>query len=297
MREQLKEIFKNRRFKQVLRLVLGIVAIGIIVYKVDLPKAWNYVAEANGLYLFLALLSFFTSRFFAAFRINELYRTQELWISQLLNLKLYFLAMFYNLFIPLVGGEGFKAIWLNKRYKTKYKTLVSSAFLDRLSGVALLAVLSIIYAVWSSLKFPFNKNWLFVLIPVIFIGHLVFMKLLFKTFTSSWLRINMHSLIIQLLQVATTYFILVALGVTDQINDYLFIFLLSSFAFVLPMIGAREMAFVFGAESLGLNIELSLAVSVLFYLCTAINSLMGSYFLLFPQKLETREAELGEKSY
>ncbi len=294
MKEKLKAIFSKKWVKQLIRLVLGIGAVYIIINKVDLNKAWEYIISARPLYLVLALLSFFISRWFAAFRVNRLYQTQGLILERIMNVKLYFLGMFYNLFIPLIGGEGYKAIWLKNRFETKYKSLVSAAFLDRLSGVALLAVLSLIFAVLSSLNFEFEAKLILLLIPLIFLGHYLFMKWFFKSFLNSWIPISIHSFVIQALQVVTTYFILLALGQSEALMDYLFIFLLSSFAFVLPMIGAREMAFVFGAESMGLDMELSLAVSLLFYLCTAINSLMGSYFLLFPKKLDIKEIESSD---
>ena len=287
MLDHIKTIYNNRRFKQLIRIVLGVIAVWIIVNKVDIKQAIGYISKAKGVYLLLAFISFFLSRFFAAFRINILYRSQNLLLPTILNIQLYFLSMFYNLFIPLLGGEGFKAIWLKKRYETNYKMLVSSAFLDRLSGVSILSVLCIAFAIWSSLQLAWVQSWLFALAPLVLIGHFLFMKMVFPSYSKAWLGISTSSLVIQILQLVTTYFILLALGVNEHILDYLFIFLLSSFAFVLPMIGAREMAFVFGAEYLGLNMELSLAVSLIFYLCTAFNSLLGSYYLLFPSKLKS----------
>lgn len=244
------------------------------------------MTQANLLYLGLAFLSFFVSRWFAAFRINSLYKTQGLILERRLNVKLYFLGMFYNLFIPLVGGEGYKAIWLKKKFNINYKKLVGAAFLDRLSGLAILAVLSLVFLVISSTELNFNKNLVLLLAPMVLIGHFVFIILAFKSYLPSWGISTFHSLIIQILQVVTTFFVIKALGHGEQVLDYLFVFLLSSFAFVLPMIGAREMAYVFGAEYLGLNMELSLAISLIFYLCTAGNSILGVYYLLFPSRLD-----------
>ncbi len=196
--------------------------------------------------------------------------------------------MFYNLFIPLVGGEGYKAIWLKKRYPQNYKQLVGAAFLDRLSGMLFLSILSLVFILLSSLALRFNPLLIFAAIPILLIAHFLFTKLFFKSFRGAWLNSSALSLIIQILQVVCSFFIIKSLGLETDLFDYLFIFLLSTFAFVLPMLGAREMAFVFGAEVLGLNLEISLAISLLFYLCTAFNSLLGGYFLLFPQQLETK---------
>ena len=68
--------------------------------------------------------------------------------------------------------------------------------------------------------------------------------------------------------------------------EYVFVFMLASFAYVIPIVGAREMAFVFGSQQLGLNMELSLAIGLLFYLALAISSLAGYYFVIFPKSLK-----------
>lgn len=282
----IKQIISSKAFKLAVRIILGVVAIYIIINKVDIYKAWGYMKSADPIFLILAFLSFFISRWFAAFRINSLYKTQGLVLENKLNVKLYFLGMFYNLFIPLVGGEGYKAIYLKKKFMIDYKKLVGAAFLDRLSGLAVLTVLSLIFTTLSSLVLPINTALFLVAIPFVFLAHYLFTKFTFKSYLPSWAISTYHSVIIQVLQIVTTLFILLALGHDQYITDYLFIFLLSSFAFVLPVIGAREMAYIFGAEYLGLNMELSLAISLIFYLCTAGNSLLGLYFILFPQKLE-----------
>ena len=109
----------------------------------------------------------------------------------------------------------------------------------------------------------------------------------------AWWKVNAYSILVQLLQLASAYFVLVALEVDQQITDYLFIFLLSCLAYVLPFVGGRELAFVFGADFLGLDKELSLAISLFFYLSLALTSLTGLIFLLFPALLKTEKEDLS----
>ena len=273
---------KNKALKLILKLVLSAVAIYIIYNKVDFSKTLQYFGEANLLYLGLAVLAFFFSKLISAFRINQFYKTQNIELSETLNFKLYLLGMFYNLFIPLVGGEGYKVYWLNKRHDIKVKNLIWVSLLDRVSGIAALTALAALLFVFIS--FDMDYNWLgWLTIPLVYIGHYLFMHLFFKAYNSRWLKTSIQSLFVQIFQVATTFFILMALDVNGTtIVDYLFIFLLSCYAYVLPMIGAREMAFVFGAESMGLDMELSLAIGIIFYISLAINSLAGAYFLYKP---------------
>ncbi|MDZ7847764.1 MAG: hypothetical protein U5L96_13910 [Owenweeksia sp.] len=123
-------------------------------------------------------------------------------------------------------------------------------------------------------------------VPLAYAVHYLVMRLFFKSFLSAWGRTHLLSIGVQLLQAFTTYFVIRALHIDQQIIDYLFVFMLASFAFVLPLIGAREMAFVFGAQYLGLDMEISLAISLLFYLSLAFSSLLGAYFLFVPESLE-----------
>ena len=282
---------KNLKF--ILRIALSLTALAVILYKVDLSEAWYYLSRANWLFVFLAFLSFCLSKVIAAFRINRFYRTQTVFMSEKLNLKLNFLGMFYNLFIPLVGGEGYKAYWLRKRFKTPLKRLVSAALLDRASGLAALILITSVFFMFSDFSIPY-KPWVLAIVPLAYAVHFLIVHVLFRSFVGAWFSTHLLSIGVQLFQALTTYFVVLALNIDQLVLEYVFVFLLASFAFVLPMMGAREMAFVFGAQYLGLDMELSLAISLLFYLSLALSSLLGVYFLVVPRSLEKdfdKEAE------
>jgi len=284
----------KKYLKAALKIVLSVAAIYIIVNKVDLDKAWEYLKQAQWFYLVLAFISFMTSKTFSAFRINRLYQSQGIMVPDLLNLKVYILGMFYNLFIPLIGGEGYKLIYLRKRFKASGKRLAWAALLDRVSGMIALCMLTVIFFMFSSFEFGWlDKRWFLVLIPLFYLGHWLGVRLFFKSFLPAFGTTSILSVGVQVFQVVCTFCVVMALGIDESVIEYLFVFLLASFAFVLPMIGAREMAFVFGADYLGLNMELSLAISLLFYLSMALSSLVGAYFLLFPKSLGQEENPVG----
>ncbi len=276
---------KSKRLKYFIRVLLSLVALYIIITKVDLSEAWFYLSRAKLHYILLAFASFFISKVIAAFRINRFYHTQGVEIPERLNLKLNFLGMFYNLFIPLVGGEGYKAYWIKKNYHASIKKILAAALLDRASGLAALALVTATFFMFSNFSIPY-KPLVLLIVPIVYAVHYLVMHLFFKSFISAWISTHLLSVGVQLLQAATTFFVVMAIGIDDLIVEYVFVFLLASFAFILPMMGAREMAFVFGAEFLGLDMELSLAISLLFYLSLAFSSLLGSYFLLVPGSLQ-----------
>lgn len=270
-----------------LKLSLGILAVYIIIQKVDLKEVGFYLKKANWAFLLLAFLSFFVSKAIAALRVNCYYRTQQLVLSEMLNLKLSLLAMFYSLFIPMIGGDGFKVYWLNRNFKTPVKPLIWASLLDRVSGLSALLFLAIILLQFTGLPFPY-KPFFLLGIPLMYLVYFIIHRWFWKSFQAVWLKVNGYSVFVQILQVICTFFILLALDVETHRIDYLFIFLISCLAYVLPFIGAREMAFVFGAEFLGLDSALSLAISLFFYLSLAITSLSGLSFLLFPKLLDSQ---------
>ncbi len=280
---------KNLTFKNIFlnlfKISLGGLAIYLIIQKVDLSKVSFYIQQTNVVFLLFAFLSFFFSKTFAALRINCYYRTIDLNLSEVLNFKLNLLSMFYNLFIPLVGGEGYKVYWIRQHYEASVKKTIWASLLDRISGLCVLLGFAFVTLQFTNIIAPFRSLFLigfFILFTTYFIIHRSF----FKTFHNAWWKVNAYSVLVQFLQITTVLFILMALGVTELIPDYLFIFLISCLAYILPFIAAREMAFVFGATTLGLDAELSLAISLFFYLALALTSLTGMYFVLFPKKMK-----------
>jgi uncharacterized membrane protein YbhN (UPF0104 family) len=267
-----------------LKLGLGAAAVYLILQKVEMKRVLFYMGRADWFFLACAFAGFFVSKVFASYRVNRYYRTQGLLLGDWLNVKLNLLAMFYSLFIPFVGGEAYRIWWLRKRYDASVKSLILSSLLDRGSGLAALAALAFVLLQFTG--FPFDyKPLLLLVIPALYTAYYYGHAWLFASFRKAWAAVNGYALAVQALQVATAWFILLALGVQEHVMDYLFIFLLACIAYILPFIGAREMAFVFGAEALGLDPELSLAISLFFYLSLAVTSLSGIWFLLFPEQM------------
>lgn len=270
-----------------LRLMLSAVAIVIVINKVDLRQVGEYFSSADYRWLFFAFIVFFFSKTVSAVRLNSFYRQHNLILSQKKNLFLYLLGMFYNLFVPIIGGDGYKVYWLNKNYQTPVKSLIWTSLNDRGSGLVALTFLAALLTPFISWESDL-KYYIPLLIPVMYTAYYFFIRFFFKEYLPVFLRSNFLSLIVQSTQLLCSYLILLALGVDASVRDYLFVFLLSCYAYIIPVIGAREMAFVFGAQALGLNKELSVTISVFFYISLAFTSLSGMIFLLFPSLLKEK---------
>ena len=92
----------------------------------------------------------------------------------------------------------------------------------------------------------------------------------------------LQSLFVQGLQLLAAWFILKALGLTVVPAAYLLLFLLSSIAAAIPFTiggaGARELVFLFGANWFGIDPNVAVSLSLIFYLITVLMSFSGMYF-------------------
>ena len=209
--------------------------------------------------------------------------------------------MFYNLFLPGgIGGDGYKVYLLQKNYETGTKKILGAVLSDRISGMVALVVLALTgISVLSSTSLniqpstlniqPSFFNLSFLLIPFAFLAYYFFIKYIYPYF----LKINLltfgYGFIVQLLQVACAWFLLMALGETENHLAYLVIFLVSSAVAVLPIsiggVGVRELTFLYGSQLLNVDMNVAVGMSFLFYLITAFASIAGIWYVFRPIKL------------
>ncbi|WP_430682203.1 lysylphosphatidylglycerol synthase transmembrane domain-containing protein [Maribacter halichondriae] len=197
---------------------------------------------------------------------------------------MYLLGMFYNLFLPGgIGGDAYKGYVIRKKFQVNTKKVVSVLVLDRLSGLLLLFLYACILALFVQNELFRNTKWLF---GIAIVFSLLIFWLMNKRFFSGMLPIFWksfsYSAFVQLTQLCSAFFILKSLGIAVDITAYLFIFLVSSIVSVLPLtiggIGSREVTFYYGATLLALDQNTSVGVSMVFFLITAIVSLLGIFY-------------------
>jgi hypothetical protein len=94
----------------------------------------------------------------------------------------------------------------------------------------------------------------------------------------------------QLFQLVCAWFILRSLGVTENILAYQLVFLLSSIVAVLPLtiggVGARELVFVYAHTYAGIEETSAVAFSLMFFLISAVTSLVGVFVNVDFEELE-----------
>jgi len=285
----------NKKITTALKVLISAVLIYFIFTKINVEEIKDILIKSNPLYLFGATIFFVISKVIAAIRLNIYFHQLNLPLTHKSNFKLYLLGMFYNLFLPGgVGGDAYKGYILKKNFDVPTKKIVSVLVLDRLGGLLLLFIYACALLAFLKLEIIKDFRWLFILaIPVSMVVFWLLNKKLFSYVIPIFWKTTLLSAFVQLAQLISIWFILLTLHIEQNHIPYLIIFLVSSIVAVVPLtlggIGSREVTFFYGAKLLGLDQSISVGVSVLFFLITAIVSLIGVWYHFKKIKLELVE--------
>lgn len=261
---------------------------GLLIYfifaKIDVQEIGNTLRGSNPFYLLLAFVFFFSSKIIAAFRLNLYFHQLDLYLTQKSNLKLYFLGMFYNLFLPGgIGGDAYKGYAIKKKFEVSTKKVVSVLVLDRLSGLLILFIYACSLLLFIPIETITSLKALFIIaIPLSILVFYLLNRQFFRYALPVFWKSAVYSVLVQLAQLLSVWFIMTSLGIELNQIAYLVIFLVSSIVSVIPLtiggIGSREATFFYGASLLGLNENISVGISVIFFLITALTSLFGAWY-------------------
>lgn len=277
--------YKNH-LKTLLKLILTGLALYLVFRKIDTQQLFEILQTLQWPWLIPAVVFFVLSKVATAVRLNQYFKNIGLYLSEKLNFRLYLVGMFYNLFLPGgIGGDGYKVYLLNRHYQVSIKKLVQAALLDRLGGLVAIVFLLFGFFLLVDVKLDFLESglWnglmiagLILTIPVFWLVQ----KLGFKDFLPSFWSANLWSFAGQITQLICAWFILMALGIDEKILAYQLVFLLSSIVAVLPLtiggVGARELVFVYAHQYAGIEEATAVAFSLIFFLITAVVSLVGA---------------------
>lgn len=283
----------RKRLITVLKIVVSAALIYFIFTKINLEDVVSTVKDSQPIYLILAMLLVVLSKVLAAFRLNLYFHQIDVRITQLSNLKLYLLGMFYNLFLPGgIGGDAYKGYVIQKKYQSGTKKVVGVLLLDRLSGMLLIFIYICILAMLLQQPIFQDIKWLVAAcIPLaLFTFWLLNKKFFSYSLPVFWKSLGYSSLV-QGTQLLCILCILKSLSITWDTVEYLFVFLVSSIVSVIPLtiggIGSREVTFLYGAKWLELDASSSISISFVFFLITALISLFGIVYHFKKPQLET----------
>jgi len=268
--------------KFALKLSVSVVGLWVVLNKIDYDQAKSILVKTNPLWLGLAFITYNVSQWISTFRLSAFLHSEQIPIGFWDNLRLYYQGMFYNLFLPGgIGGDGYKVFALNNHFKTPVKRLIRALIFDRGSGLVFLLVLAISMAAFSTTANLFT--WVPVLalagIGLVFLAFYLLFRLFVPVYFPRFWAISVRAALVQCFQVIGALFLFMALGVEDNLVDYLVLFQISSIAIVVPVtiggVGARELVFFYGPQFLAVDGNLGVVFSLLFFLVIALSSLAG----------------------
>jgi len=279
-----KESKLSKYLTLLLKIGVTIVCFWYISKKIDFNAARDAFLKANWLWLSFAVILLMLSKLFSAFRLNIYFRNIQIHLPEWRNIKLYWLGMFYNLFLPgSISGDAYKVVLLKKKYDSSYKKTSAAVLLDRFSGLLALGLILSAYGVIVLNKTLFDVILVTGSVTATVALYLV-VRLYFKDFLPGFWSTFIWGLIVQLTQVVCVYCILLSLGLRIDQPQWIFIFLVAAVIAVFPVslgggLGTREVVFVEGAKYFHLDPQVALVISLLFYLSTVIASIWGLYFV------------------
>src|SRR5829696_4107136 len=230
-----KESRTSKLIKLFIKILITIVCFWYISKKIDLSQALHALQNANWLFLFFSVLLYILSKIVAAYRLNIYFRNINLHLPTWNNLKLYWLGMFYNLFLPgSISGDAYKVVLLNKKLKAPYKKTSAAVLLDRFSGLLGLGVILSVYGVIVLDDVVIDAIIIIGGLGAIAILYIVIRKL-FKEFLPGFFPTFFLGILVQGIQVAGVYLILSALRIEASYQEWIFIFLSASVISVLPI--------------------------------------------------------------
>lgn len=268
-----------------LKVGVSVVAIWWVMSKISFKEVMDVFSASNIYYLFCASFFIILALVFSAFRQNLSFRNTGADISQLLNIKLLWLGLFYNLFLPGgIGGDGIKVYLVNKYRKNGIKKNIEIMLVNRFSGLVVIGFIAVLLYYLSGLQINYGKAaW--VGIPLVYALYYFILKFFFKRSLKIHARLLLWSLALQMMEFFSALFILLAFQQTSGMFDYLFLFFVSAIATAIPItiggIGAREIVIMVSATTLGLDNKMCISLSFMFFLVTSIISFGGFYWVLF----------------
>jgi len=243
------------------------------------------VKQANILYILLALLALNAGQMISGLRMRYYFGTAGLALSRRFAIALYYIGMLFSLVLPGgIGGDGYKVYFIQKTHDFPWKTALRLILSGRASGLLLLVVFTLILGLFSPPlnSWPYTFIVLILGLILVFPAYSLLALLLLKEPLAVQMGAAKYSAMVQGLVLLTAMALLHALGHTEHIIDYVMLFMVSSVVSVIPVsiggAGLRELTFFYGAAWFGLDQELGVTLSILYFFVNILASLPGLVF-------------------
>lgn len=295
---------KKRKRKKLLSFILKLsfsaFLIMLVLEEIDTTQVKKLLKTADYKYFFVAYLILVFTQVIGGLRMRYYLSRQQFIISKTYAVGMYYIGTLFNIILPGgIGGDGYKAFYFYKRFKFHWKNSVIGILRGRASGLFFLCVLWIAFAFFYKQHLTMIPHVDIVLIAaliLIFPAYSICAKLFLKESLKIQLGAMPFSFAIQFLNLIAIILILNGLGNFDNIIGYIMVFLIANIVAVIPIsfggVGLREFTYVTMAASIGLNSDVGVSASLLFYLIYTSTAFIGVVPYILLRKMDAREFKI-----
>jgi uncharacterized membrane protein YbhN (UPF0104 family) len=271
---------KNKSLLGILKILFTLALLYVVFTKIEFEKIQQVLSSAKLFPLLLAGVFFIFSQWVSAERLHYLLVKNNFTIAKKSNYAFYLLGMFYNFFIPGgIGGDAYKVYAMHSKFGWSVKKLTSVLFLDRLSGLAAIGMLSCVLA----LAIPQGLEFIALTLATL-LGGLGFFYWILKKFFPSFIpyisKALTFSMLIQGLQILCLIALMYSVSQGYNFLVYSLVFLVSSALSIFSFsgIGIRELIFYQAATLFSFDSTMAVTIGFLFSFITAVISLFGMFY-------------------
>ena len=284
--------------KLVARVSISGLVLFVVLRGVDFPSLLDHVRGAKVWALAASFACILVNYVFSSYRWQALAEVKGIKKSLGEFVRLYFIGAFFNNFLPTsVGGDVVKAYKLAGTTDKKVDA-VSSVFMERLTGVLVLALIS-----WGGFLYYFWPRSVLVSLGLLVAGvvgiglspKLARLHPLLQKFYDSVISYRNEravlkkalwtSFVVQVFAITTQYLVLVALGIKVSYLYCLFVVPIITVASMAPFsingLGIQDGLYVFFFERAGVMPTEVLAASFVYHTLRLASSLVGGFLYLF----------------
>lgn len=287
------------KIKTPLKIVITVALIYVVFQKIDFNDIKRLYLTSNLFYIFLALFAYFFSQVVASWRLLSFLKSIDIDVSFDFNFKLYLLGLFYNIYGG-IGGDGYKIYLLRKRYQKRTRKIIFAILLDRVSG---LWAIGFLFATLI-LMIPRIPILWYIILPAVAMAtmsYYVVLQKFFKDYNSNFIKAHAKAIVVQALQLLCIIFILLSQDFHGKYSPYLFSFLVSSIAAVIPIgafgFGTREYVMVHISQVFEMNQSLAVFLTFTFSILSTLVALFGLWFVYSSKEFEPLPTEEEAESF
>lgn len=312
---------ENRKhITTILRIVIGAALIAILIWRLDISKIFDNIRSIEKVYLLYALVPYLLFIVISAWRWQVLLDYKEFSIPFGRTLIIYFIATFFNNFLPTtIGGDVMRVLYSMKERRAD---ALATVLVDRILGFvglfvfALFAVLYLFVIKRQTEFLPFTVGGLIIIIVITYLffseraynrfSPIVQKIRVFKIgerlnrlheaatdFSSAWSTITtcvILSIVIQALLAIGPFFVMKGMLMNNEVNILPFfiyipiINIISMIPISFNALGVREYFYVLLFSRVGFTAETSVVISLVAFFLYFVLSLVGGIFFIFVKK-------------